>query len=72
MSLRVPPLRDEPKVSTLSFLDQAGAFEDQPVEVVGDASIDLFFLSHDGGEHVLDKRGGANPWANSLARNQIA
>ena len=72
MALRKPPLRDKPKVSTLSFLDQAGPFEDQPVQVVGHASIDLFFLSHDGGEKFLDKRGRANPWANSLTGNQIA
>jgi hypothetical protein len=52
VSLCKPPLSDKAKIATLGFLNHVGAFDDEPVEIIGDACIDLFFLTHD----VLEKR----------------
>ena len=47
MTLGKPPLCDESEITALGFLNQVGAFDDQAVEVIRDACVDLFFLTHD-------------------------
>jgi hypothetical protein len=46
VALSKPPLRDESEIAPLGFLDQIGTLGDQPIEVIRDAGIDLFFLTH--------------------------
>lgn len=47
VALREPPLRDQTQVAPLGFFNQVGAFDNEPVEIIRDARVDLFFLTHD-------------------------